>query len=77
LRHLHADGVLVSHLFPAVDINVTASSVATAVFLDAIDPRVETKMAPMTTTVATRNEMHYGTPSTPPSDPCPGEGEGD
>jgi hypothetical protein len=63
LRHLHDDGVVVSHLFPAVDIGVTGSSVAEAVFLGAVVPWVETKMAPTTTTVATTNETRHGTPS--------------
>jgi hypothetical protein len=38
LRHLHPDGVVVSHLFPAVDIGVTALSVTAAVVLGAIVP---------------------------------------
>jgi hypothetical protein len=38
LRHLHTDGVVVSHLFPTMDNGVTASSVAAAVFLGAIVP---------------------------------------
>ncbi len=38
MRHLHANRnwVVVSHLFPAVDIGVTASSVAVAIFLGAV-----------------------------------------
>jgi hypothetical protein len=36
LRHFHADGVVVSHLFPAVDISVTALSVAAAIVLGAV-----------------------------------------
>ncbi len=73
---LHADGVLVSHLFPAVDIGITASSVAAAVVLGAIVPQVETKMASTTMTMAMKNEMHHDAPSTLPSDPCPREGKG-
>jgi hypothetical protein len=38
LRHLLANGVVVSHLFPAVDIGVTASSVAAAIFLGSVIP---------------------------------------
>ncbi len=53
---LHADGVMVSHLFLATDIGMTALSVATAVILGAIILQVETKMAPMMLTVATTNE---------------------
>jgi hypothetical protein len=62
---LHADGDMVSHLFPAADMGVTASSVAGAIILGTIVPRVEIKMAPMTTTVATTNETHHSAPSTP------------
>jgi hypothetical protein len=43
---LHADRVVVSHLFPAMDIGLTASSVATAVVLGTVVLQVETKMAP-------------------------------
>jgi hypothetical protein len=73
---LHADGVVVSHPFPAMDISMTALSVAVAIVLGAIVLLVETKMVPTTTTVATTNEMHHGAPSTPPSDPCPRESKG-
>ncbi len=73
---LHNDGVVVFHLFSAAGIGVTALSVAVAVILGAIVPQVETKMAPMPTTVATTNEMCHGPPSTPPSDPSPREGKG-
>jgi hypothetical protein len=38
LCHLHANGVVVSHLFPAMDIGVTALPVAAAVFLGAVIP---------------------------------------
>ena len=76
---LHANGVMVSHLFPAADIGLTASSVAAAVVLGTSVPRVETKMAPPTTTMATTNEMCHSTPSIPSSNPRlrEGEGEGD
>ncbi len=74
---LHANGVVVSYLFPAMDIGVTASYVAVAVVLGAILPQVENKMAPITMTVTTTNEMHHGAPSTLPSDPHPREGEGE
>jgi hypothetical protein len=73
---LHTDGVVVSHLFPAADIGVTASSVAVAIVLGAVIPQVETKMVPSTMTVTTTNEMCHGMPSTLPSDPCPREGKG-
>jgi hypothetical protein len=73
---LHANGVVVSHLFPAADIGVTASSVAAAVVLGAVIPRVETKMAPTKLTVATMNETRHNVPSTLPSDPHPREGKG-
>ncbi len=73
---LHANGVLVSCLFPAVDIGVTTLSVATVVILGAVVPRVETKMAPMMTIMATRNEMRHGAPSTLLSNPCPREDKG-
>jgi hypothetical protein len=55
---------------------MTASSVAAAVVLGAIVPRVETKMIPMTTTVTTMNETCHGAPSTLPSNLCPREGKG-
>ncbi len=55
----------------------TALSVTMAVVLGAIVLRVETKMAPMTMTVTSTNEMHHGAPSTPPSYPCPREGKGE
>ncbi len=73
---LHANGVVVSHLFLAMDIGVTASSVAAAVNLSAVVPWVETKMPSTTTTVVTTNETHHGMPSTLPSNPSPREGEG-
>jgi hypothetical protein len=73
---LHSDGVMVSHLFPAVDIGVMAATVIAAVILSAIVPQVETKMAPTTTSVATMNETCHGMPSTLPSDPHPREGKG-
>jgi hypothetical protein len=38
LHHLHANGVVVSHLFLPVDIGVTALSVAVAVFLGIVIP---------------------------------------
>ncbi len=60
----------------AADIGVMASSVAAAIDLGAIVPRVETKMAPTTTTMATTNKTHHGAPSTPPSNPRPREGKG-
>ncbi len=66
-----------SYLFPAVDIGGMASSIAATVVLGAIVLQVETKMVPTTTTVAMMNETCHGAPSTPPSDPCPREGEGD
>jgi hypothetical protein len=72
----HTNGAMVSHLFPATDIGVTALSVTTAVVLGAIVLQVETKMTPTTTTMTTMNEKHYGVPSTLPSNPCPKEGEG-
>jgi hypothetical protein len=37
-HHLHANGVVVPHLFLAVDIGVMASSVAVVVFLGAVVP---------------------------------------
>jgi hypothetical protein len=55
---------------------MTASSVAMADVLGAVVPQVETKMAPMTTTMMTTNETHHRAPSNPPSDPRPREGEG-
>ncbi len=60
---------VVSHLFPAADIGVTALPVTVAVVLGAIVPQVESKMAPTTMTVATMNETCHGALSTPPSDP--------
>jgi hypothetical protein len=68
---LHADGFVVSHLFPAADIGVTASSI-----LGTIVPQAETKMVPTATTMATTNKTLHGAPSTLPSNPCPREGEG-
>jgi hypothetical protein len=73
---LHTNGVMVSHLFPAVDIGVTALSVIVATVLGAVVPRVKTKMAPMMTTLATIDETCHSTLFTPPSDPCPREGMG-
>ncbi len=73
---LHANGVVVSHLFPAVDIGMTALSVAAAIVLGAMVLQVETKMVPTRTTVTMMNEMHHGAPSTPPSNPCPGKSKG-
>jgi hypothetical protein len=68
---LHANGVVVFHLFPAAYINMTA------VVLGAVIPSVETTMAPTKMTVMTTNEMHHSTPSTLPSNPHPREGEGE
>jgi hypothetical protein len=73
---LHANGVVVSHLSPAADIGMTDLSVITAVVFGTIVLRVETKMVQTTKTVATTKEMRHGTPSTPPTNPCPREGEG-
>jgi hypothetical protein len=73
---LHADKVVVSHLFPAADIGMMALSVAVAIVLGAVFPQVETKMAPTTATTGTTNERHHGAPSTPQSDPHPREGKG-
>ncbi len=69
---LRADGVVVSHLFPAANIGMTALSVATVVILGAFIPRVETKMVPTMTTMARTNETHHGTPSNMLSNLCPG-----
>ncbi len=73
---LHTDRVVVPHLFLATDIGMTASSVATAIVLGTIVLQVETKMAQITTTVATKNEMRHSAPSIPPSNPCLEEGKG-
>jgi hypothetical protein len=73
---LHANGFMVSHLFPVTDISVMASSVTMAILLDPVIPPVETKMVPTTRTMATMNEMHHRAPSTLPSDPHPREGKG-
>ncbi len=54
---LHVDGFVVSHLFPAADIGVAASSVAVAVVLGVIVLQVEKKIMPTTMTMATTNEM--------------------
>ncbi len=43
---LHADGVMLSHLFPATDIRVMALSVAAAIVLGAVNLQVETKLVP-------------------------------
>ncbi len=61
---------------PAMDIGITALSVAAAIILDAVIPRVETKMASTKTTMATTNETRHSVPSTPLSDPCPREDKG-
>ncbi len=53
---LHADGFVLSYLFPAAVIGATALSVATAVNLGAIVLPMETKMAPTTMTMVTTNE---------------------
>ncbi len=53
---LHADRVVVSHLFLTVDVSMTALSVAVAVIFGAIIPQVETKIAPTMTTMTTTNE---------------------
>ncbi len=74
---LHANGVVVSQLFQAGDIGVMALSVAATIILGAVVLRVETKMAPTTTTVATTNETRHGMPSTLPSDPHPRKGKGE
>jgi hypothetical protein len=66
---------MVSHLFPAVDIGMTALSVAAAINLGAIIPQVEIKMAPTITAVATINETHHSVLSTPPSKFHPRENE--
>ncbi len=73
---LHTDSVVVSHLFLAMYIGITASSVAATIVLRAVVSRVETKMVSTTTTVAIMNEMRHGTPSSLLSDPCLREGEG-
>jgi hypothetical protein len=65
-----------SHLFLVAYIGVMASSATLAVALGTVVTRVETKMAPMTTTMSTTNEMRHGAPSTPLSDPLPKEGKG-
>jgi hypothetical protein len=74
---LHAYGVMVSHLFPAVDISKTALFVGVAAILGTVVPQVETKIAPLTTTMAVMNEMHHCALSTLPSKPCLREGDGD
>jgi hypothetical protein len=38
LLYLHANGVVVSHLFLAVDIGITALSVTAAIFLGTVIP---------------------------------------
>ncbi len=73
---LHTDGVVVSHLFLAADIGMTALSIAAAVVFGPVILQVETKMVPTMKAVSTTNEMRHGAPSTPPSNPCPREGEG-
>ncbi len=72
---LHANGVVVSHLFLATDICMEALSVAVAVNLGDVVLQAETKMVPTTKTVATTKETHHGAPSTLPSNPCPREGK--
>jgi hypothetical protein len=62
---LYADGFVVFHLFVIMDISITASSVTAAVVLGAVILQAETKMVPMTMTMATTNKMRHGTPSTP------------
>jgi hypothetical protein len=75
---LHADRFLVVfHLFPAVDISMTALSVAVAIILGAVVMQAETKIAPTTITMGTMNKTRHGAPSTPLSDPCPREGKGE
>ncbi len=76
---LHSDGAVLSHLFPAADIGVMASSVAVAVVLGAVILGVETNLVPTTMTVATMDETRHSAPSTLPSNPClrEGKGEGD
>jgi hypothetical protein len=64
---LHANGVVVSHLFPAAVIGATVG---------AIVPQKEAKMASRTTTMATMNEMHHSVPSTPPYNPRPRKSKG-
>jgi hypothetical protein len=61
---LHANEVVVSHLFPAAYLDMTALSVAMAINLGSPVPQVETKMAPMMTTMAMTNETRHGAPST-------------
>jgi hypothetical protein len=45
---LHANGVVLSHLFLATDIGVMALSVAAAIVLGTVVLQVETKLAPTT-----------------------------
>jgi hypothetical protein len=73
---LHADRVVLSYIFPATDIGVTALSNTAAIILGTIFLRIETKLAPTTKTVAITNETRNGMPSNLPSDPCPREGKG-
>jgi hypothetical protein len=73
---LHANGVVVSHLFPAADIAVTASSVATAAILGVIILQVTTRLAQTMMTMVMLNEMRQGVPSTQPFNPRPREGKG-
>ncbi len=67
---------MVTHLFPTVDIGMTALPVAAAVFLNAFVLQGEMKTVPTTTTRATMNEMCRGMLSTPPFNPRPREGKG-
>jgi hypothetical protein len=66
---LHANGMLVSQLF-------TALSVAVGIVLGAEVLQAETKMVPTMMTLMMTNKTYHGAPSTPPSNPCPREGEG-
>ncbi len=68
---LHANGVMVSHLFLAMVIGARTLSIAVAVVLGTIVLQMETKMAPTTKTVVKTNETRHGMLSTPPSDSRP------
>jgi hypothetical protein len=74
---LHANGVVVSQLSPAVDIGVTVSSVAATIILASIVLRGETKMASTRKTVVRMNVTPHVAPSTLPSDSCPREAKGE
>ena len=67
---------MVSYLFPDTDIDMTALSVAAAIFLSAIVLQAETKTEPTMMTMVTMNETRHGKPSTQPFDPHPREGKG-